>query len=216
MASLNKKRKENIPGNFYVDKTCINCDTCRWLSPKVFKEVAGQSAVYFQPQTEDEKLSALRALLACPTSSIGMETKLPNIKEVLHSFPLPIEENVFYCGFHSKDSFGAASYFIQRKEGNILIDSPRFMRPLVKQLEKMGGIQYLYLTHQDDVADHQQFHDHFGCERILHQDDVSQDTKMIEMQIEGQEPYKLSKDILIIPMPGHTKGHTVLLYKKKC
>ncbi len=215
MASINKKRKENIEGNFFVDETCINCDTCRWVSPKVFKEEGGQSSVYFQPQTDEEKISALQALLACPTSSIGTKDKLPEMKEALHSFPLLVEDNVFHCGFHSEQSFGAASYFIQREEGNVLIDSPKFVKPLVKQLEKLGGIRYLYLTHKDDVADHQLFHEHFGCERILHKDDVGQDTRMIETQLEGLEPYKLSEDIIIIPVPGHTKGSSILLYKDK-
>ncbi len=35
MASLEKRRPENIAGNFYVDSTCIDCDTCRWMSPAV-------------------------------------------------------------------------------------------------------------------------------------------------------------------------------------
>ncbi|MGB5768342.1 MAG: ferredoxin, partial [Crocosphaera sp.] len=36
MATIEKRRSENIPGNFYVDSTCIDCDTCRWMSPTVF------------------------------------------------------------------------------------------------------------------------------------------------------------------------------------
>jgi len=215
MATINKKRTENIKGNFYVDETCINCDTCRWVSPKMFKEIDGQSAVYFQPETEEEKVSALQALLSCPTSSIGTETKLPEMKTVLHSFPLLIVDNVYHSGFHSESSYGAASYFIQQEDGNVLVDSPRFVKPLVEQIEKMGGIKYLYLTHKDDVADHQLFHDHFGCERILHKGDLSQNTKDVEIQLEGKENYQLSNDLLVIPVPGHTEGHTVLLYKDK-
>ena len=33
------RRPENVPGDVYVDDTCINCDTCRWMSPGVFAEV---------------------------------------------------------------------------------------------------------------------------------------------------------------------------------
>ncbi len=52
------------------------------------------------------------------------------------------------------------------------MDSPRFAPPLVKRLEEMGGVDYMYLTHRDDVADHQKFHQHFGCDRILHKKEI--------------------------------------------
>ena len=29
MATLQRKRAENVEGNFYVDSSCIDCDTCR-------------------------------------------------------------------------------------------------------------------------------------------------------------------------------------------
>jgi hypothetical protein len=38
-AASRERRAENVPGNIYVDTTCINCDTCRWMSPGVFEEV---------------------------------------------------------------------------------------------------------------------------------------------------------------------------------
>ena len=79
----------------------------------------------------------------------------------------------------------------------------------------MGGIRYLYLTHRDDVADHQKYAEHFDCERILHQDDITSGTRDVEIQLRGNEPYQLTTDLLIIPVPGHSKGHTVLLYDNK-
>ena len=215
MATLKQKRTENIDGNFYVDSTCIDCDTCRWIAPEVFKREGSQSAVYHQPNGEAERLVAMEALLSCPTASIGTVEKPTDIKQVQQKFPLPIEDSVYYCGYHSPDSYGAASYFIQRSEGNILIDSPRFTPPLVKRLEELGGIKYMYLTHRDDVADHQKFHQHFQCDRILHRDDITSNTQEVEIQLSGLEPFELASDILIIPVPGHSKGHTVLLYRNK-
>lgn len=213
MAQIKDRRRQNVVGNFYVDKSCIDCDTCRWLAPDIYSRADGQSIVHHQPETDAERIAALEALLACPTASIGTEQKPTDIKAVQQQFPLPISENVFYCGYHSKKSFGAASYFIQRPTGNVLIDSPRFTPPLVKQLAKMGGVRYLYLTHRDDVADHAKFQQHFGCERILHADDVTPATKGVEIQLQGQAPSALDDEIVIIPQPGHSAGHTVLLYK---
>jgi glyoxylase-like metal-dependent hydrolase (beta-lactamase superfamily II)/ferredoxin len=215
VAKLQQRRNENISGNFYVDETCIDCDTCRWMAPAVFNRAGEKSAVYHQPTNDTEQLKALQALLACPTASIGTVEKPQEIKKVQASFPIPVAENVYHCGYHSENSYGAASYFIQRPEGNILVDSPRFAPPLVKNLEAMGGIHYLYLTHRDDVADHEKFQQHFGCQRILHVDDVTDKTAGVEIKVSGIEPIELEPDLLIIPVPGHTKGHTVLLYKQQ-
>lgn len=215
MANLNLRRPENVNGDFYVDTSCIDCDTCRWMTPEVFDREDGLSAVHHQPANETERLAALQALLACPTSSIGTIEKPQDIKFAQLSFPILVAENVYHCGYHSEDSYGAASYFIQLPEGNVLVDSPRFAPPLVKRLEKMGGIKYMYLTHRDDVADHQKFAEHFKCDRILHTDDILASTRDVEIKLTGNKPFELTPDLLIIPVPGHSKGHTVLLYKNK-
>lgn len=215
MAHLVNRRIENIDGDFYVDKSCIDCDTCRWMAPTVFSQAGDMSAVYHQPVGADERLAAMQALLSCPTGSIGTIEKPCDIKQAQASFPLLVAENVYHCGYHSEKSYGAASYLIQHPDGNILVDSPRFTPPLVKQLEAMGGVKYLCLTHQDDVADHQKFHEHFSCDRILHQADISTDTQSIEHQLQGVDSIQLTPDVLIIPVPGHSPGHTALLYKYK-
>lgn len=215
MANIPQRRSENVEGEFYVDSSCIDCDTCRWMSPTVFNRQEGQSAVYHQPETETERIQALQALLSCPTASIGTINPPTDIKQVQKTLPIKIEDNVYHCGYHAEESFAATTYFIQRPEGNILIDSPKFTPPLVKRLEAMGGVKYLYLTHKDDIAHHQKFHDHFNCDRILHLSDVTFKTEDIEMKLQIDEPLQLAEDVLIIPVPGHTKGHTVLLYKNK-
>ena len=215
MANLKQRRSQNVSGDFYVDSTCIDCDTCRWMVPEVFHRDSEQSAVYHQPTSETQRLRSLQALLACPTSSIGTVEKPEDIKEAQQSFPLLIEDNVYDCGYHSEKSYAATSYFIQHPEGNVLIDSPRFTPPLVKRLEEMGGIHYMYLTHRDDVADHQKYAEHFACKRILHSDDITSGTRDVEIQLTGAEPIELAPELLIIPVPGHSKGHTVLLHNHK-
>jgi ferredoxin len=215
MAQLNQRRSQNVSGDFYVDTTCIDCDTCRWMAPEVFHEAGGQSAVYHQPTSETQRLRSLQALLSCPTSSIGTVEKPKDITAAQQSFPILIEDNVYHCGYHSERSYAATSYFIQHPEGNVLVDSPRFAPPLIKRLEEMGGVRYMYLTHRDDVADHQKYAEHFGCKRILHSDDITSGTRDVEMQLTGSEPIQLASDLLIIPVPGHSKGHTVLLYNNK-
>ena len=215
MAQLKARRPENVAGDFFVDTTCIDCDTCRWMAPNLFSREGDMSAVHTQPTTSEQRIEALKALLSCPTASIGTVETPKDIKSAQAQLPDLIEDTVYHCGYHSEKSYGAASYFIRRPDGNVLIDSPRFTPPLVKQIEAMGGVKYLYLTHRDDVADHAKFQQHFGCDRILHTDDVTSDTKDVEIQLKGTKPYGLAPDITIIPVPGHSKGHTVLLYQNK-
>ena len=215
MAHPTQRRPQNVEGDFYVDQTCIDCDTCRWMAPHIFSRQAGLSAVHHQPETSTERLQAMQALLSCPTASIGTVEKPRDIAIAHQSFPVLIAENVYHCGYHAESSFGAASYLIQREDGNILVDSPRFSPPLVKRLEALGGVRYLYLTHRDDVADHQKFHDHFGCDRILHTDEITRQTESVEIKLTGQAPIQFEPSLLILPVPGHTKGHTVLLYRDR-
>lgn len=215
MATLSQRRSENVVGDFYVDRTCIDCDTCRWMAPDVFSRDGSMSAVHHQPDNEAERTAAFQALLSCPTASIGTVEKPLDIQAVQARFPLEIADAVYHCGYHSEKSYGASSYFIVRPAGNILVDSPRFTPPLVKRLDELGGIRYLYLTHRDDVADHQKFHDRFDCDRILHEDDIVDSTQSVEIQLSGSETYRLAEDVEIVPVSGHTKGHTVLLYNQQ-
>jgi glyoxylase-like metal-dependent hydrolase (beta-lactamase superfamily II) len=131
------------------------------------------------------------------------------------AFPERVAENVSFCGFTAESSFGAWSYFVERPEGNVLIDSPRATGPILSALEARGGVATLFLTHRDDVADHEALHRRFGCERVLHENDVTARTREVERRLPGTEPVRLADDLLAIPTPGHTRGHAVLLYRDK-
>jgi glyoxylase-like metal-dependent hydrolase (beta-lactamase superfamily II) len=92
-------------------------------------------------------------------------------------------------------------------EGNLLVDSPRFAAPLVKRLEESGGVDWILLTHRDDVADHDRFAKHFGAKRVLHRDDAPIPDGPVEVFLEGQSPVELAPGVTAIPVPGHTPGH---------
>ena len=214
MARPDRRLPDNAPGDFYVDRSCIDCAVCRWIAPEVFGEASDHSFVSRQPVTEPERAAAARALVSCPTASIGTISRL-DVSGAVRSYPEPIDGEVFFCGFTSEDSFGAASYLIRRPEGNVMIDSPRAAGPLMAALERLGGVSMMFLTHRDDVADHEIFHRRFGCDRILHEDDVTRSTRDIETKLAGLEPVALASDLTAIPTPGHTRGHAVLLYRDR-
>src|SRR4029079_19072703 len=67
---------------------------------------------------------------------------------------------------------------------------------------------------RDDVADHQLFRNKFGCERVMHAADGAARLG-VERVIDGEETVRLDDDLLIIPTPGHTRGHVVFLYRQK-
>src|SRR5512139_2702254 len=114
MADQRKRLDSNAPGNFYVDATCINCDTCRQLAPLSFEEIGDYSAVSRQPMDEYQTHQAYQALLACPVGSIGTEhSDKARMQTAMASFPLHLEGGVSYCGFNSEKSFGANSFFIE-------------------------------------------------------------------------------------------------------
>lgn len=213
MADQKKAVAENVHGDFFVDTTCINCDTCRQLAPSSFKDAGPHSYVFRQPANDEEVVKATRALLSCPTGSIGTRGK-NRARQVMEDFPLSIDEDVYYCGFNSPDSYGANSFFVQHMEGNWLIDSPKFLPHLVKPFEEMGGIKFIFLTHRDDVADADKYAERFSATVIIHEDDADA-APNAEFIIEGQDPVFILPQFLVIPVPGHTRGHSVLLYRDK-
>jgi glyoxylase-like metal-dependent hydrolase (beta-lactamase superfamily II) len=132
----------------------------------------------------------------------------------MSSFPLHLEGGVFYCGFNSEKSFGANSYFVQHPEGNWLIDSPRYVKHLIDAMERMGGLRYIVLTHEDDVADAGKYADHFGAKRIIHRAD-SAALPDAEWIVDGTETIDLTPRFRLIPVPGHTPGSCALLHNDR-
>jgi ferredoxin len=73
MADLNQKASENVPGSWYVDTTCIDCDLCRETAPANFvrQDDEGYSYVFKQPDGPAEESACLAAMEECPVEAIG-------------------------------------------------------------------------------------------------------------------------------------------------
>lgn len=215
MADPRQRLDTNVQGNFFVDTTCINCDTCRQLAPDSFQEVGEYSAVTIQPESDERLHQAYQALLACPVGSIGTErSDKTRLQQAMSSFPILLDGGVFYCGFNSEKSFGANSYFIHHSEGNWLVDSPRYIKHLVDAIECMGGLRYIFLTHEDDVADAARYAARFGATRIIHRADAEA-MPDAEWIVDGSDVIPLTPQFDLIPVPGHTPGSSALLYDQR-
>jgi glyoxylase-like metal-dependent hydrolase (beta-lactamase superfamily II) len=129
------------------------------------------------------------------------------------SFPKPIDGPVYLNGYNAVSSYGANSYFIRSDSGNWLVDAPRFDPALVEQFRTWGGISQIFLTHRDDVADADRYARAFGAERIIHARDRSAQPDA-EKIIKGWDETVLGPARLI-PTPGHTQGHAVLLWQER-
>jgi ferredoxin len=95
MANVMKRLPENVAGDFFVDETCIDCDTCSELAPAIFRNHGDQCSVHHQPETQEETRRALMALVACPTGSIGT-TEKHDARIGVDAFPLLIDDNVYF------------------------------------------------------------------------------------------------------------------------
>lgn len=73
MAFVKDKLPDNVPGKYYVDRQCIDCDVCRDTSPNNFtrNDENGYSYVYKQPESPEETSLCEEALNACPVEAIG-------------------------------------------------------------------------------------------------------------------------------------------------
>jgi ferredoxin len=73
MANVEDRLPENVPGKWYVDSSCIDCDVCRTTAPANFKqnEDEGYSFVYKQPENDEELALCEEAKAACPVEAIG-------------------------------------------------------------------------------------------------------------------------------------------------
>lgn len=213
MADQKKRLATNVDGEFFVDSTCIDCDACRQIAPTVFAEFGSYSSVQAQPRSEKETREAWQALLSCPVAAIGCTGK-NRAEEIQAEFPIKVAEGIYYCGFTSRKSYGANSYFIQHPDGNWLIESPRYVKKLAERFEQLGGVKYIFLSHRDDVADAAKYAEHWKSKRIIHEDDLDAEPKA-EIVLEGANDTVIDSDFRIIFTPGHTAGHCVLLYKNK-
>ncbi len=75
MASKEDSVKDNVPGAWYVDSQCIDCDLCRTTAPENFKQNPdeGYSYVYKQPENDEEAKLCQQALEECPVEAIGSD-----------------------------------------------------------------------------------------------------------------------------------------------
>ena len=210
MADAKRRVASNVEGDFFVDSSCINCSVSRDYAPNTFGDEGAHAFVKNQPSSEPDTLAAQMALLACPVAAIGT-TQKQDLSLARSSFPFALADSVFVNGYNDRSSFGAHSYFIRGDNENWMVDAPRFTKHLVNNIEAMGGLDRIFLTHRDDVSDAHKYAAYFGAERVIHEFERAAQPDA-EIILEGEDDHKVGSARILFT-PGHTKGHMVLLWR---
>lgn len=210
MATRSRAAPENVTGSFFVDDTCIDCDTCRQVAPLTFSDAGGHSAVHVQPEDPAALRAAARAVLCCPTNSIGSEH--PELVQAAQAdLPEVVMDGIWYCGWTSRHSFGASSYLVRADDGGLwMVDAPRWAPSLVTAIDRLGGLAGIVLTHRDDIADAARYAERFHAPRVIHERDADA-LPGAERLIDGDDAVPLAPGLTIIPVPGHTAGSQALI-----
>jgi len=72
MADSGDKLADNVPGKWYVDSNCIDCDVCRTTAPNNFEANEDEGYSYVSKQPEDDEVEQCEeAMESCPVEAIG-------------------------------------------------------------------------------------------------------------------------------------------------
>jgi L,D-peptidoglycan transpeptidase YkuD (ErfK/YbiS/YcfS/YnhG family)/ferredoxin len=73
MATFTHRYPLNVPGKYYIDDNCTDCDLCRECAPNNIKrdESTGISYVFKQPTTPEETTGVEHGVAGCPTEAVG-------------------------------------------------------------------------------------------------------------------------------------------------
>lgn len=209
MARLEDRHPAGAPGDWYVDTRCIDCDAARQVAPGLIARNPSDGVSVFtrQPHTPEEIDMAWRAVMVCPSRSVGHVTLRRPDSPV---FPDDLGEGVYRLGHNSPSSFGAHSYLVRRADGNLMFDAPRWTREVVGPIEDLGGLAHVLLSHRDDVADADRYAEHFGARVWIHTDDQDAAPYATDL-IDGTAATTIAGDVIAFPVPGHTRGSVLYL-----
>lgn len=74
MATFRDRYPLNVPGKYYIDAQCTDCDLCRETAPNNVRrdDRVGISYIFKQPENEEEvRLLEEGGVSGCPTEAVG-------------------------------------------------------------------------------------------------------------------------------------------------
>lgn len=113
------------------------------------------------------------------------------------------------------------SYFLVRKEGNLLIGhQSKPTKKDISEMAKLGGIDSQWVCHQHDVIEdgvHEQLHERFGCVLHHHTQDRPAVRKKTKCPVEqhGNEGLQYGSDFEVMYWPTCTSGHCIFRWQSR-
>ncbi|KAG8473786.1 hypothetical protein CXB51_035975 [Gossypium anomalum] len=235
-----QRRPQNADGDFFVDHTCIDCDTCRWMAPwnllcvSLSGVVIGCSCgadhclriINYDVGQDLRNYSTFKAFYFLLLQQVftrvgGMSAvyKQPTCKEDR----LKALQALISCPTNSiRTEVPPPDILEAQKTFPIPIDEkklPGVYHCGYHSSKSYGASSYLIihpdgniLIDRDDVADHGKWSKRFSCDRILHSGDVEACTADVETKLVGNGPWRLGQDVMLIHTLGHTEGSVCLFY----
>ncbi|BAY07423.1 MBL fold metallo-hydrolase [Calothrix sp. NIES-2098] len=112
----------------------------------------------------------------------------------------------------NRDTLGGTSYFIVRKESNILIDCPALEQTNLDFLRSHGGVRWLFLTHRGAIGKTAELQESLDCKVVI-QEQEAYLLPGLTVTTFIQE-LTLDSEIQIIWTPGHSPGSSCLYYSQ--
>jgi ferredoxin len=75
MSRFNYRYPLNVPGKYYINDQCTDCDLCRQLAPNSIRrdDRTGISYVFKQPIRAEEIAAVEEGVGGCPTEAVGTD-----------------------------------------------------------------------------------------------------------------------------------------------
>ena len=73
MSFFTQRYPLNVPGKYYINDQCLDCDPCRETAPNNIRrdDRTGISYVFKQPTTPEEVAKVEEGVRCCPTEGVG-------------------------------------------------------------------------------------------------------------------------------------------------
>lgn len=119
------------------------------------------------------------------------------------------QASAIYAFPPNRDTLGGTAYLIL-ENSNILIDCPAWNDTTRTFLQEHGGIQWLFLSHRDNIGKAQEIHKALGCEIVIQEQEayLLPGTPVTSFQ----HTITLTANTRALWTPGHTPGSACLYY----
>ena len=189
---------------------CTGCDVARQLAPDlIWTGADGRSIMLRQPVTDEEQRAMSAAAYACHVGAV--QPSDGPLDPADDPYPMPLDDNVLFCGHNSPANVSACSYLLQRPAGNVMmIDTPLFSRGLAERYAVLGPVTDILLTHRDHAAHGERYAEHFGARLWIHEGDLDA-APTADQVMRGTEPIEVAEGVVAHPLIGHTEGNVIFL-----